>query len=141
MLELLLIVVRALALALRGHRELVLENLALRQQLTAMKRSANRPRLERGDRLFWIALVRVRQNWRAALVVVQPDTVVRWQYNRTVTPVELERCRTRAGAASKANWHWLAANVRTPSSQDLGTAHRARQTTTQLWCERGSTSG
>jgi hypothetical protein len=48
MLELLLIAARALALALRGHRELVLENLALRQQLTAMKRSANRPRLERG---------------------------------------------------------------------------------------------
>jgi hypothetical protein len=55
MLELLLGVARALALALRGHRELVLENPALRQQLTAMKRSASRPRLERGDRLFWIA--------------------------------------------------------------------------------------
>jgi putative transposase len=78
MLEPLLVVARALALALRGHRELVLENLALRQQLTAMKRSANRPRLERGDRLFWIALARVWQNWRTALVVVQPDTVVRW---------------------------------------------------------------
>jgi putative transposase len=78
MLELLLVVARALALALRGHQELVLENLALRQQLTAMKRSANRPRLERGDRLFWIALARVWQNWRTGLVVVQPDTVVRW---------------------------------------------------------------
>ena len=30
------------------------------------------------DRLFWIALARVWQNWRTALVVVQPDTVVRW---------------------------------------------------------------
>jgi hypothetical protein len=39
MLELLLVIGRALALALRGHRELVLENLALRQQLTAMKRT------------------------------------------------------------------------------------------------------
>ena len=77
MLELLLVVARALALALRGHRELVLENLALRQQLTAMKRAANRPRLERGDRLFGITLARVWQNWRTALVVVQPDTVVR----------------------------------------------------------------
>src|SRR5262245_22316803 len=35
MLELLIVVVRALTLALRGHRELVLENLALRQQLAA----------------------------------------------------------------------------------------------------------
>jgi len=33
MLELLMVVVRALALVLRGHRELVLENLALRQRL------------------------------------------------------------------------------------------------------------
>ena len=33
MLELLIVVVRALMLALRGHRELILENLALRQQL------------------------------------------------------------------------------------------------------------
>jgi putative transposase len=57
---------------------LVLENLALRQQLTAMKRTANRPRLERGDRLFWLALMRVWSNWRTALVLVQPDTVVRW---------------------------------------------------------------
>jgi hypothetical protein len=71
MLELLIVVARALTLALRGHRELVFENLALRQQLTAMKRSANRPRLEHGDRLFWIALARVCQNWRTALVVVR----------------------------------------------------------------------
>jgi hypothetical protein len=32
---------RALALALRGHRELVLENLALRQQLTVLRRTTN----------------------------------------------------------------------------------------------------
>jgi hypothetical protein len=34
MLQLLIVIGRALALARRGHRELVLENLALRQQLT-----------------------------------------------------------------------------------------------------------
>ena len=39
MLELVIVIGRALALALRGHRELVLENLALRQQLAAMKRT------------------------------------------------------------------------------------------------------
>ena len=39
MLQLLIVVGRALALGLRGHRELVLENLALRQQLMAMKRA------------------------------------------------------------------------------------------------------
>jgi hypothetical protein len=43
--ELLLAAGRVLALALRGHRELVFENLALRQQLAAMKRATRRPRL------------------------------------------------------------------------------------------------
>jgi len=78
MLELLIVVVRALTLALRGHRELVLENLALRQQLAALNRSTKRARFRTCDRLFWIALARGWQNWRRALIVLQPDTVVRW---------------------------------------------------------------
>ena len=45
MLQLLIVVVRALALGLRGHRELVLENLALRQQMMAMKRANSPPAL------------------------------------------------------------------------------------------------
>ncbi len=45
MLELWIVVGRALALGLRGHRELVLENLALRQQLMAMKRATRRPHI------------------------------------------------------------------------------------------------
>jgi hypothetical protein len=77
MLELLIVIGRALALALRGDRELVLENLALRQQLTALKRTT-KPRLQTDDRLFWIALARLWRNWRTAVVLVQPDTVVRW---------------------------------------------------------------
>jgi putative transposase len=77
MLELLIVVVRALALALRGHRELVLENLALRQQLAAFHRTT-RCRLRSRDRLFWMALARSWRNWRTALIVVQPDTVIRW---------------------------------------------------------------
>ena len=78
MLELLIVVIRALVLALRGHQELVLENLALRQQLAAFRRSTKRARLGTCDRLFWIALARGWRNWRRALIVVQPDTVIRW---------------------------------------------------------------
>ena len=78
MLELLIVIGRALALALRGHRELGLENLALRQQLRALERTTTRPHLQTRDRLFWIALSRVWRNWRTAVVLVQPDTVVRW---------------------------------------------------------------
>ncbi len=71
------LLVRALALACRGHHELVLENLALRQQLNAVKRTNSRPHLRRRDRLFWIVLAQTWRHWRAALVLVQPDTVVR----------------------------------------------------------------
>ena len=78
MLGLLIVIGRALALGLRGHRELVLENLALRQQLRAMKRATKRPHLQADDRLFWIVLRRIWRNWRTAVILVQPDTVVRW---------------------------------------------------------------
>jgi putative transposase len=78
MLQLLIVVVRGLALALRGHRELVFENVALRQQLAAMQRAQRRVPLNTRDRLFWIALTQGWRNWRTALVFVQPDTVVRW---------------------------------------------------------------
>ena len=52
MLHLLIVAGRTLALGLRGHRELVLENVALRQQLMVMKRANSRPRLQARDRLF-----------------------------------------------------------------------------------------
>ena len=65
-----------------GHRQLALENLALRQQLTVYKRRVTRPKLRRSDRLFWVLLPRVWAGWRAALVIVTPDTVLRWQRRR-----------------------------------------------------------
>ncbi|CAB1063207.1 Mobile element protein [Olavius sp. associated proteobacterium Delta 1] len=58
--------------------DIVLENLALRQQLATMKRSAKRPQLRASDRLFWIILSRFLSNWRQVLIVVKPETVVRW---------------------------------------------------------------
>src|SRR5436309_2491689 len=65
-----------------GHRQLALENLALRQQLAVYKRTAKRPKLRRGDRLFWVCLSRAWAGWRATLVIVAPDTVLRWQRRR-----------------------------------------------------------
>jgi hypothetical protein len=61
------------------HHDLVLENLALRQQLAIYKRKQKRPRLNRWDRLFWISLAGCWQGWRKSLLVVHPDTVVRWR--------------------------------------------------------------
>src|SRR6202163_2224836 len=67
-----------LVLSGRNVREIALENLALRQQLTVMKRRCPRPRLQRADRLFWVWLSRIWPHWRKALLVVRPETVVGW---------------------------------------------------------------
>ena len=65
MLNLLILIGRGLALAFRGHHELVLENLALRQQLVAATRTARRPRLVASDRRRKIGLARRVQDWTA----------------------------------------------------------------------------
>ena len=64
--------------SLKARRELALENLALRQQLAVLRRHAQRPKLSRADRAFWVVLARVWPEWRTALVIVQPATVIRW---------------------------------------------------------------
>ncbi|UCF66986.1 MAG: integrase [Acidobacteriota bacterium] len=62
----------------RSRADLVLENLALRQQLAIPKAKSPRHRLRPADRFFWMVLLRVWSRWRDALVVVKPETVVRW---------------------------------------------------------------
>ena len=56
MIILLLHLLRLLPFLCGGHRQLALENLALRQQLAVYKRTANRPKLQRSDRLLWVWL-------------------------------------------------------------------------------------
>jgi len=57
---------------------LVAENIVLRQQLAVMKRTNKRPKFRMTDRLFWVLLSRIWHSWRESLVIVKPDTVVRW---------------------------------------------------------------
>jgi putative transposase len=58
---------------------LELENLALRHQIGVLQRSARkRPKLTSGDRLLWICLSRLWCDWRSALAIVKPETVVAW---------------------------------------------------------------
>lgn len=64
--------------AFRTHRSLMLENLALRQQLTVLKRKHPRPRLGSLDKLFWVLARRFWSRWKEMLVLVQPETVARW---------------------------------------------------------------
>src|SRR5215471_5505270 len=63
----------------KSRTALQLENLALRHQLNVLRRSVPRPRLTRAARYLWVVLSRVWPNWRAALTVVRPETVIAWR--------------------------------------------------------------
>lgn len=78
MLQLLFTLLATAKSSLKPQRDLALENLALRQQLAILKRSNKRPRLTRADRAFWVALSRVFADWRQALIIVKPETVIAW---------------------------------------------------------------
>src|SRR5712664_4387799 len=62
----------------RGRRSLLLENLALRQQLVVLKRQHPRPSLGLFDKHFWVIARRVWSSWKQSLIIVTPETVVRW---------------------------------------------------------------
>src|SRR6266852_2266356 len=70
-----------LARLFRARRGLLLENLALRQQLAVLKRRRPRPGLGPFDKLFWVVVRRFWSGWKQALIVVTPETVVRWHRN------------------------------------------------------------
>ncbi|MFH1266049.1 MAG: hypothetical protein ABIK89_10000 [Planctomycetota bacterium] len=55
---------------------LAAENLALRQQVAVYEQSVKRPKLRPRDRVFWVLLSRLWPNWRSALAIVQPETVI-----------------------------------------------------------------
>jgi putative transposase len=78
----LLLAIRFLILVFSGHKQVALENIALRHQLAVFTREKKRPRLRDRDRLFWIALKKLYKDWRAALAFVQPETVIGWQRKR-----------------------------------------------------------
>jgi len=110
---------RLLPFLLGGHRQLALENLALRQQLAVYKRTAPRPKLRPADRLFWAGLARLWTGWRHALVIVSPDTVLRWQRRR------FREYWTRLSGRSKGG--------RPPVSADIATLVRKMAAANPLW--------
>ena len=58
--------------------ELVLENAFLRQQLIVLQRQKKRPALTGRDRVMMVLLASKLRRWKEALIVVQPDTLMRW---------------------------------------------------------------
>jgi putative transposase len=63
--------------SVRSRHNLLLENLALRQQLAVLKKRHSQPRFATPDMFFWMLLSRLWPGWKQALVLVQPETVVR----------------------------------------------------------------
>jgi putative transposase len=67
-----------LADLVRSKPALVAENAFLRHQLAILHRSAKRPRCTRADRALLVLLASRVRAWRSALLIVQPDTLLRW---------------------------------------------------------------
>jgi len=78
MFNLFLLWFEALYRLVRNRRDLLLENLVLRQQLTVLKRHRPRPNLTLFDKTFWIAVSRLWSPWKRSLIIVTPESVVRW---------------------------------------------------------------
>jgi hypothetical protein len=72
-LKLILWTVRSLLIP---RQALLLENLALRQQLAVATRAGRRPRRRDADRAFWVAVRQVWTDWQGSVAIVKPATVV-----------------------------------------------------------------
>jgi hypothetical protein len=62
----------------RSRAGLLAENTLLRQQLIILNRQVKRPQLTNRDRVRLVILSRLTHFWENALLIVQPDTVLRW---------------------------------------------------------------
>ena len=64
--------------AFSSRENLILENLALRQQVLALHAKRPRRRLTALHKLFWVVLRRLWSEWEQPLILVTPRTVVGW---------------------------------------------------------------
>jgi len=64
-----------------SRKALAVENLALRQQLAVLNRKVHRPQLRRLDRFFWVVLSQLWKHWREVLIIVKPETVIKFTIN------------------------------------------------------------
>ena len=96
--------VSCLKSGLKSRTELALETLALRQQLTILKRNRLQARLKRRDWLFSACLSSVWQRWRESLILVEPATVVRRHrrgFENVGGPVAREQAKESAYSSAK----------------------------------------
>lgn len=107
-----------LRLLLHGSSSLVVENAALRHQVAVLQRTSGRPKLKPKDRRFWALLSKYWSEWRDALVLVQPATVIGWQK-----------------ASFKLFWRWKSrpGRGRPQVSQELRQLIRDMSQANRLW--------
>lgn len=61
-----------------NRSDLILEDLALRQQLVVQQWIVKRPGLKSKDRVFLAWLSQIRPDWKSALIIVKRETVIKW---------------------------------------------------------------
>ena len=62
----------------KNKREVILENALLRQQVIVLKRQVARPQLTAKDRGLLVLLASRVHDWKNALLLVKPETLLRW---------------------------------------------------------------
>lgn len=63
---------------LRSRAELLAEIAVLRPQLVVAMRTVERPKLEPHERVVIVLLTALSRTWEQALLLVRPETVLRW---------------------------------------------------------------
>ena len=66
----------------KSKNDIIIENLALRQQLATYTARKKKPTIKERDLAFWIALKKSWFNWTKTLIIVKPETVIDWQRRR-----------------------------------------------------------
>ena len=110
----------AIAAAVRPKVLLIAVNLCLRQQLLVLQRRKPRPRLTVADRRFWILAYRWFVSWQTSLLIVKPETVLRWHRNGWRAYWRRRSCR----------------KGRRPIGPELRTLIRRMTVENQLWGQR-----
>ena len=108
----------------RSKTELIAENAFLRQQLIILQRQSKRPKLSNRDRVKLLLLARATPYWKQALLIVQPETLLRWHRElfrivwrrkskpRSVEPRISAETRALIGEMSADNVTWGAERIR-----------------------------
>src|SRR5215475_4040106 len=126
MLDLILITLSSLLAGFRGQAALQAENIALRHQLNVLYRTRKpkRPALTTADRCLWVWLSRLWSEWRSALIIVKPETVIGWhrqgfrwywtwkiRYGRSGRPQVPKETRDLIRTMSRENPTWGAPRI------------------------------